>query len=245
MRTLYLCGASNPEGVRLALRVNEARAGWSRILLLDDDPGRLGQVILGISVVGSFAALARADPATDEVVNLVARTTERRVAAAQRIAAYGVPVAGLVHPGVDVDGSELAPGTIVYPHAWIGPCVSIGTGSVVFMGAVIGHGSRLGADCVVAPNAVLNARVLARERVYIGTNASVLPDVEIGADATVSANSVVLSDVRPGVTMLGVPAKALPLLSRSRVPGLPLSPAGRSESAGVADDRSDADHAPA
>lgn len=216
MKTLYLCGASNPEGVRLALRVNDARARWARVVLLDDDPGRHGQEILGVPVVGAFSALAAADPLTDEAVNLVARTTAGRAAAGERITSHGVHLVGLVHPGAEVDGVELADDVIVYPRAWIGPHVSIGPGSVVFMGAVVGHGSTLGADCVVAPNAVVNARVVAGDRVYFGTNASVLPDLEIGDDATIAANSAVMSHVRAGATMLGVPAKALPLPAARR-----------------------------
>lgn len=215
MSTLYLCGASNPEGVRLALRVNGVEKRWDRIVLVDDDESRHGQFLLGIPVVGSFSLLEEAHP-TDEAVNLVARTTHRRVEAGRRIAMYGVPCARLVHPGVEVDGAELACDVMVYPHATIGPQALIGEGSVVFMGAVVGHGSRVGAHCVVAPNAVLNARVVVGDRVYVGTNASVLPDLRIGDDSTIAANSAVMRHVRTGATVIGVPAKTLPSLPYTR-----------------------------
>jgi sugar O-acyltransferase (sialic acid O-acetyltransferase NeuD family) len=224
-----LCGASNPEGVRLALRVNEAHERWESIVLLDDDERRHGETVLGISVAGPFSLLEVADPGADEVVNLVARTTHRRVDAEARIAAYGVPFTGLVHPGVEVDGAELAVDVMVYPRATIGPEVSIGEGSVVFMGAVVGHGSRVGTHCVVAPNAVLNARVTTGDRVYFGTNASVLPDLRVGDDATIAANSAVMRHVRPGTTVIGVPAKTLPMLpsgSASKNPSTMSAPAG-------------------
>jgi sugar O-acyltransferase (sialic acid O-acetyltransferase NeuD family) len=218
--TLYLCGASNPEAVRLALRVNEARPRWARLALLDDDPARHGHSILGVLVAGPFSLLADADPAVDKTANLVARTTARRVAAGECIAAYGVPFAQLVHPAVEVDGTHLASDTIVYPHATIGPDVWIADGSVVFMGAVVGHGSRLGRYCVVGPNAVVNARVDVGDRVYVGTHASVLPDLRLGDDSTVAAGSAVMRDVAAGTTVIGVPAKALPIpaLLRSATP---------------------------
>lgn len=211
MSTLYLCGASNPEGVRLALRVNEALGRWDEIALLDDDAARHGQKVLGVPVLGALGLLADADPTADHVVNLIARTALRRVAAEERIVGYGVPLTGLVHPTVEVDGTDLAPDTIVYPRATIGPHVSIGRGSVVFMGAIVGHGSQVGSHCIVAPNAVINARVLVGDRVYVGTNASVLPDLRLGDDSTIAANSAVMWHVRPGVTMLGVPSRPLPL----------------------------------
>ena len=98
MKTLYLCGASNPEGVRLAQVVNRVMGRWERIVLLDDDASRHGQCILGVDVAGAFETLAGADPRTSEVANLVARTTKKRRAAGARIEAHGLPSASLVDP---------------------------------------------------------------------------------------------------------------------------------------------------
>lgn len=209
MATLYLCGAGNSEGVRLALRVNEARPAWDRMVLLDDDPAKRGDRLLGVEVVGPFSALADADPAVDGVVNLVARTTTGRRRAGAAIGAYGVPWVGLVAPGVDTLGATLAPDVLVYPGAVLGPEIDVGAGSVVFMGAVVGHESRVGPGCVVAANAVLNARVELGEGVYVGANATVLPEIVVGAGATVGAGSSVVDRVAPGATVVGVPARDL------------------------------------
>ena len=57
MKTLYLCGAGNPEGVRLARKINRARGRWDRIVVLDDDPCKLGQSTLGVEVAGPFCLL--------------------------------------------------------------------------------------------------------------------------------------------------------------------------------------------
>ncbi|MFC6904418.1 acyltransferase [Halalkalicoccus tibetensis] len=45
------------------------------------------------------------------------------------------------------------------------------------------------------------------ERAMIGAGAVVLPGVEIGAGASVAANSLVTEDVPPGATAAGVPAE--------------------------------------
>ncbi len=75
MTTLYLCGAGNPEGVRLALTINQAQRRWERITILDDDPSKHGQSILGVEIAGPFTALEQADPGSAGVSNMVARTT--------------------------------------------------------------------------------------------------------------------------------------------------------------------------
>jgi serine O-acetyltransferase len=45
--------------------------------------------------------------------------------------------------------------------------------------------------------------------VYIGTGAKVLGHVTVGDDARIGANAVVLSDVPPGATAVGIPARIL------------------------------------
>ncbi|WP_132060392.1 acyltransferase [Halorussus amylolyticus] len=51
--------------------------------------------------------------------------------------------------------------------------------------------------------------VVVGERAMIGAGAIVLPGVEIGAGASVAANSLVTRDVPPGETVAGVPAKPM------------------------------------
>jgi len=50
---------------------------------------------------------------------------------------------------------------------------------------------------------------IVRKGARIGANATILPGVEIGADAVVAAGSVVTRDVQPRVIVAGIPAKYL------------------------------------
>ncbi len=209
MRTLYLCGAGNSEGVRLSQRVAQSDGRWDRIVLLDDDPRTHGQSILGVEIAGSFNALTQADPSSSEVANLIARTTIKRWVSRQRIESFGLRFASLISPEVDIAGADLEADVVVYHNATVGPQTSIGSGSVVFMGAVVGHESRVGRGCIVAANAVLNARVQLGDGVYVGTNAAVLPEVKIGEWATIAAGSVAAMDVPAGATLMGVPGKVI------------------------------------
>jgi sugar O-acyltransferase (sialic acid O-acetyltransferase NeuD family) len=210
VRTLFLCGAGNSEGVRLARAVVAAERRFDRIVLLDDDAAKQGRRLLDLAVAGTFDHLAHADPSGAAVVNLIARTTARRAAAAARIAAYGLPFATLVHPGVDVAWASVGQGALVYEHAVVSPETEVGDGSVVFMRAVVGHETKVGPGCVIAAGAVLNARVVLGQDVYVGSNASILPEVRVGDGATIGANSLVLADVPAGATVVGVPGQVLP-----------------------------------
>jgi UDP-3-O-[3-hydroxymyristoyl] glucosamine N-acyltransferase len=176
-------------------------------VILDDDPARRGQTILGVEIAGPFAMLEDADAAVDEVANLVARTTVKRWAARCKIEEYGLPFAAMINADVDTTGAEFGRDTIVYQNATIGPLVSLGEASVVFMGGIAGHGSKLGRGCVVAPNAVINARVQMGDGVYVGSNATILPEVKVGSWVTVGAGTVVTGNVPAGATVMGVPGK--------------------------------------
>lgn len=209
MTVLYLCGAGNSEGVRLALRINQEQARWDRIILLDDDPTKHGQSKLGVEIAGPFATLAEAAGDSAEVANLVTRTTTKRWAARRAIEGFDLPFATLIGPGVDTDGVELGKDITVYYNAIVGPEASVEDASVIFMGAIVGHECQLGRCCIVAANAVLSARVQLGDGVYVGTNATVLPEVKVGSWATIGAGSVVIQDVPPGATVMGVPAEIL------------------------------------
>jgi sugar O-acyltransferase (sialic acid O-acetyltransferase NeuD family) len=232
VRTLYLCGAGNSEGVRLALVINRREARWDRIVLLDDDPAKLGLRRVGVEVVGPIDALRDADPSCAEAANLVARATKGRRAVRERIVASGVPFATLISPDVELEGVTLGRDVIVYQHATLGPESTLGEGACVFMGAVVGHESRVGACSVIAPNAVLNARVVLGEGAYVGSNASILPEVTIGAWATVGAGSAVVQDVPEHATAVGVLAEVFLLAPEARV--------GAVAPTGTADDRMEA-----
>lgn len=208
MSTLYLCAAGNPEGVRLALEINAAQSRWARMVLLDDDPAKQSTCILGVPVIGPFAALADHQPG-DQAVNLVARTTRGRDGARAAIEAYGIALTSLIHPCVNLHAAQIGHAVTLYEGCVVSALSQIGDHAVIFTRAVLGHGACLGAGAVMAPGAVVNARVQVGARAYIGTNAAVMPDLRIGAEATVSACSAVLGDVPDGVTMLGVPAEAI------------------------------------
>jgi serine O-acetyltransferase len=57
------------------------------------------------------------------------------------------------------------------------------------------------------------------DNVVIGSGAQVLGPIEVGAGAKIGANSVVTKDVAPGSTVVGIPAKPVPLDAIHYSPG--------------------------
>jgi serine O-acetyltransferase len=83
-------------------------------------------------------------------------------------------------------------------------------------GAVVIHGSAvIGDDTIIRQGVTLgnlhldrpfDAPILGR-RVNVGAGAKILGRVTVGDDAVIGANAVVLSDVREGTTVVGIPAR--------------------------------------
>ncbi len=208
MATLYLCAAGNPEGVRLAIEVNEAAPRWERIVLLDDAPEKQGRDYFGVKVIGGFGELAHHQPG-DEAVNLVARSTKGRDGARAKIESFGLPLVSLIHPSINTRFSTIGKAVTIYEGCTVSAMSTVGDHAVIFTQAVLGHGATLGRGAVLAPGAVVNARVQVGDRGYVGANATVLPDLTIGTEATVSACSAAVGNVPDGATALGVPAEVM------------------------------------
>jgi serine O-acetyltransferase len=56
------------------------------------------------------------------------------------------------------------------------------------------------------------------DHVWIGCHCSIIGRVVIGDNATLMANSLIMSDVPAGATVIGVPAQIMPEPRRARVP---------------------------
>ncbi len=113
-----------------------------------------------------------------------------------------------------VTGIEIHPGAVIGRRLFIdhGMGVVIGETSEIGDDVTLYHGVTLGG---IAPSVNSAAQIdrkrhpTVRDRVIIGSGAQVLGPVTVGEGARVGANAVVVADVPPGVTVVGIPAKAI------------------------------------
>lgn len=116
----------------------------------------------------------------------------------------------VVHPSAVVGpGVDLGPGAIVGPNAVLTRDIAVGRSVIVNFGAVVGHDGQLDAACFLGPNASLAGNVTVGARVEVGIGASVLQGLTLGEDAVVGGGAVVIRDVAPRTTVVGVPASEL------------------------------------
>jgi serine O-acetyltransferase len=91
--------------------------------------------------------------------------------------------------------------------ALVHPGVFIGHGMVVIDGFVeVSSGVRIAPGVTIGLRGSARGPLIERD-VLIGTGAKVLGELTVGRGARIGANAVVLSDVPPGATAVGVPAR--------------------------------------
>ena len=104
-------------------------------------------------------------------------------------------------------------GIEIHPGARIGRRVFIDHG----MGIVVGETAVIGDDCTLYHGVTLGGTSWNKGKrhptlgasVVIGAGAKILGPIEIGAGAKIGSNAVVVRDVPPGATAVGIPARVV------------------------------------
>src|SRR5918911_3747186 len=103
-------------------------------------------------------------------------------------------------------------GIEIHPGAKIGTCVFIDHG----MGVVIGETAEVGDGCTIYQGVTLGGTTLHRGQkrhptlgagVVVGAGAKILGGFTVGDGARIGSNSVVVKEVPPGATVVGVPGR--------------------------------------
>ena len=112
-------------------------------------------------------------------------------------------------------------GIEIHPAARIGRRVFIDHG----MGVVIGETAEVGDDCTIYHGVTLGGVSLGRgtkrhptlgKRVIVGAGAKILGGFTVGDDACIGSNAVVVKEVAPKTTVVGVPARTTAETKMSR-----------------------------
>lgn len=205
MKRLAIIGAS---GHGKVVADAAERSGWAEILFFDDGIAA-GTPIGGRTIEGSTADLLVRGSDFDGVIVAVG-DNDVRLRVQTRVARAGLAIATIVHPSAVVSRSVvIGEGSVVLAGAVLNPEARLGIACIVNTSASVDHECVLGDAVHVSPGAHLGGDVRVGEASHIGIGAAVKQCVRIGARAIVGAGAAVVTDVADGLTVVGVPARAV------------------------------------
>ena len=202
MSTLLILGAGGHG--RVVADAAQRQGRWRRILATDRDPSRCsGELLAGVHLMALEAALLLDAALHVAIGDAAARQSETAALAPGRLATVIHPLASVSSHAQVGDGCFIAAQTVVGPRA------RLGSGVIVNHGAIVDHDACIGDFCHIAPRAVLGGGVRLGARVLVGTGASVLPGLQVCADAVIGAGAVVHRPVMLAGVYAGLPARKI------------------------------------
>ncbi len=196
---------------------------------LDSNADIHGRRIDGIPVLGpidELARLANEHGITGIIIAIGDNGTRRGLA--REVQRLGLELISAIHPSATIAHNAtigrnvvIAAGVVVCANCQIGDSVILNTGCIVDYQSMIGEGSH------ICPGVRLAGRVKVEPGVFIGIGATVVPRVTLGCESIIGAGTVILDDVPPMATVVGVPGRPIRLAAASEDEAAMLLPAGR------------------
>ena len=209
-RPLALVGAGGlgREIALLVHQINELNGPtWDLRGFYDDRPPAT-PTVGGLPYLGPVADLnAVASPLA---VAVAVGSSAARAAVVARLTSPQLSFPALVHPEVALRPAQriaLGAGCLVQRGCLLTCDITLGRFVLLNLGCTLGHDSVLEDFCSLMPHANVGGGAHLETGVYLGTNATLIHQVRVGAQTTVGAGAVVVRDLPARCTAVGVPAK--------------------------------------
>lgn len=209
MRKIVIIGAGGfaKEVAWLVEEINSINNQWELIGFIDENPDNRGKVLNGYPVLGDFSSIS----ATEDIYTVCAvGNPVSKQKLVQKARETGLKFTNLVHPGALLSKHiEMGEGNIICAGCIISTNITIGNHVAFNPGSAVGHDSFIGDYSTILWSVNISGNCTIRDGCDIGTNATVIQGLTIGSWSVIGAGAVVVRDVPPNCTAVGVPAKPI------------------------------------
>lgn len=192
----------------------ELNKPYELVCFIDDDTNKQGTVLNGIPVHGLQDAFQLFPDAY--VVSGIGSPIAREKTMKKALDA-GFQFTNIVHPNVvySQEWNDLGIGSVICAGNILTVNITLGQHVQINIDCTVGHDAILGDYTTLAPGVHVSGWVHFGKRVYVGTGVNIINGTQdnpliIADDVVIGAGACVTKSItEPGVTVVGVPAKAL------------------------------------
>lgn len=174
-----------------------------------DDGFQKGHVVNGFPILGGI-----------DDINLISETTSIAISIADpeikskiynKIKNNFIDFPNLIHPSVMIsdDYVQLGKGNIICAGTIITCNIVIMDFVILNLMCTVGHDTTIFSFCSFMPSVNISGEVVIKEKVYVGTGAKIINQLEIGTNTIVGAGAVVAKSLPENCTAVGIPAKPI------------------------------------
>ena len=210
MKPIVIIGAGGlaREVAWLIEEINAVREEWELLGYVDEDPVKHGIKLNNYKVLGGLQELNAFSNEVHLVCAIGDPTARKRVV--EKVSSLGLPFANLVHPDVKMSSLvTMGQGNIICSSNIFTVNITIGNHNIINLACTVGHDVTMNNYCTVFPGVNISGNVVLHDSVSIGTNTSIIQGISIGEGTIIGAGSVVIRDLPPHCTAVGVPAKPI------------------------------------
>ncbi|MBT9393329.1 acetyltransferase [Hymenobacter sp. NST-14] len=206
---IFGAGGLGREVLVLLRQLNALAPTWELVGFYDDQPPAT-DLIHGLRYLGNAQDL-NATP-TPLAVAVAVGSSRSRAAVVSRLTSPQLSFPTLIHPGVSTESFQhlhIGPGCLITQGCILTTDIRLGRHVLLNLGCTVGHDAVLEDFCSLMPHANVGGEAHLAEGVYLGTNATVLNQVRVGARTILGAGAVAIRDLPADCTAVGVPARIL------------------------------------
>lgn len=210
MKKIVIIGAGGfgREVKMLIDQINYVKPTYELLGFYDDDT-TLPDTINGFPNLGTIETLLESNDKISIALGIGIPAIKEKIIARLLKKEFEFPT--LIHPNVLIgnDAVTIGKGTIICAGNIITCNIQIKDFITLNLSCTVGHDTTIHNFASFMPSVNISGEVVIKEKVYVGTGAKIINQLEIGKNTVVGAGAVVSKSLPANCTAVGIPAKPI------------------------------------
>jgi sugar O-acyltransferase (sialic acid O-acetyltransferase NeuD family) len=197
-------------GREIAAMLNSYFSNQYDLMGFVDDAKQAHDTVNGMYILGGVDWLLKQENL--RVVIGIGNPQIKRKIVEQLALNCGLNYPNLIHPHARLHARsfiQIGKGNVITDGCILTTNISLGNFNLINLNTTIGHDAVIGNYCSIMPGVNISGGAHLKDRVYIGTGATLIKSTVLGINSLIGAGAVVHTDVPSESTFVGIPAKAI------------------------------------